>query len=80
MLLNSLHVCPFIITKILQTSQFEHSTFSQMTFRELARLNSTDPYFVLMSYYTHSVPGYNRAASRGNVSHTFEKKTHKVMS
>ena len=41
MFLNNLHVCLFIITKIIAKSQFETSTFSQMTFREIARLNST---------------------------------------
>ena len=44
MFLNSLHACLVKITKILQKSQFEIFilTFSQMTFREITRLNSTD--------------------------------------
>ena len=44
MILNSLHVCSFTITKILQKSQFENFTFSQMRFREITRLNSTGPF------------------------------------
>ena len=40
-LLNNLYVCPFIVTKILAKSQFENLTISQMTLREISRLNRT---------------------------------------
>ena len=41
MFLNTLYVCPFIVTTIIAKSQFESLTFYQMTFREISRLNST---------------------------------------
>ena len=47
MFLNSLHVYLFIITKIIAKSQSEISTLSQMTFREIARLNSTGSFALI---------------------------------
>ena len=42
MILNRLHVCPFIIETYCK-SQFEKFTFSQITFREITHLNSAGP-------------------------------------
>ena len=46
MFLNSLHVCLFILTKILLKSQCENFTLTQMTFTEIPRLNSRDSFFI----------------------------------
>ena len=42
-ILNSIYACQFIVTKIIAKSQIENLTFSQMTFREISRLNRTTP-------------------------------------
>ena len=44
MFMNNLYVCPFIITELLQKSQFEHLPFSQMTLREISGLSRISPF------------------------------------
>ena len=40
---NNENVCSFIVTKKLLNSQSENLTFSQMTLKEITRLNRTSP-------------------------------------
>ena len=39
--LNTLHVCPFIVTKIIAKIIVRKFDFSQMTLRKISHLNST---------------------------------------
>ena len=52
MFLNSLHICLFIITKQVAKITVFFFYFSQMTFREIARLNSIDPLYFWNEEFT----------------------------